>query len=126
MLCLPDPNGGALALKASAKVDPKRLAGLRLDRGVINRTAASSEIYTAADGGNGVAAATDEPVGCIPLKLAGERVLGVIALFRLLAHKRRFAALDYELFNLLATHAAIVFYVSELHARSPVAAGVAT
>jgi len=120
------PDGGALALEASAGVDPKRLAGLRLDRGVIGRTAASGEIYTAADGGDGVAAATDEPVGCIPLKLAGERVLGVIALFRLLAHKRRFAALDYELFNLLATHAATALYVSELHARSPVAAGVAT
>lgn len=113
-------DGGELAVEAALGVEPERLAGLVLGRGAVGRAAASGEIYTAADGADEAAAAAGEPIGCIPLKLAGRRVLGVIAIFRLLAHKRRFEALDYELFDLLATHAATALYVSELHARSPV------
>jgi hypothetical protein len=54
-------------------------------------------------------------VACIPLNLGGE-VTGAIAVFSLLSHKAGFEDLDYELFDLLATHAGTALYCTELHA----------
>ena len=55
-------------------------------------------------------------VACVPLKLDG-RVTGYIAICRLLAHKSSLEPLDYELFDLLATHAATALYCTSLHER---------
>ena len=52
----------------------------------------------------------------IPLKVEG-RVIGVIAIFRLLPQKQGLAALDRELFALLGSHAGMALYCSGLHAR---------
>ncbi len=50
---------------------------------------------------------------CVPLVLDG-KLIGAIAVFRLLDQKqRRLAPLDFELFDLLATHAASALYCSE-------------
>lgn len=46
---------------------------------------------------------------CIPLKL-DETVVGAIALFRLLPQKDGLAAVDHELFDLLASHASSALY----------------
>jgi hypothetical protein len=56
------------------------------------------------------------PRACVPLK-AGGQVTGVLVIYRLLAHKVGLEALDYELFDLLATHAGIALYASSLHVR---------
>ena len=60
----------------------------------------------------------EEPglTACIPLKLE-DRVVGAIALFRLLPQKSGFESLDMELFELLGTHAATALYASGLHER---------
>jgi len=50
---------------------------------------------------------------CVPLVL-DEKLIGAIAVFRLLDQKqKRLAPLDFELFDLLATHAASALYCSE-------------
>ena len=50
---------------------------------------------------------------CVPLVLDGN-LIGAIAVFRLLDQKQsRLAPLDFELFDLLATHAASALYCSE-------------
>jgi GAF domain-containing protein len=50
---------------------------------------------------------------CIPLVLDGH-VIGAIAVFRLLDQKEsKLAPLDFELFDLLATHAASALYCSD-------------
>jgi hypothetical protein len=51
-------------------------------------------------------------------------VTGAIALFRLLPQKAGFQAVDRELFDLLATHAATALYCSGLHARLTATVGV--
>lgn len=56
------------------------------------------------------------PLVCLPLKLDG-RTIGVIVIFSLLAHKSQLEALDHELFDLLATHAATALYCTSLHER---------
>jgi hypothetical protein len=48
----------------------------------------------------------------VPLQLAGQ-VTGVISIFRLLPQKPRFEDLDHELFDLLASHAAMALHCTE-------------
>ncbi len=55
------------------------------------------------------------PLACAPLTIKKE-VVGVIALFKLLAQKPALAALDMEILNLLAGHAATAIVSSRLYA----------
>lgn len=83
-----------------------------IGQGLIGRTAQAGEIYLAPtrDGAGG--AAEDATLtACIPLKL-GSKVVGALALFRLLPQKSGFEPIDRELFDLLATHAAVALYCS--------------
>jgi len=59
---------------------------------------------------------------CIPLKLDAH-VTGYIAIWRLLPHKQALESLDYELFDLLATHAATALYCTSIEERAKVAVG---
>lgn len=63
-----------------------------------------------------VAEQPSDLTACVPLKLDG-RVTGLIAIRRLLAHKSGLEPLDHELFDLLATHAAMALYCTALQAR---------
>ncbi len=57
------------------------------------------------------------PIVCIPLKIK-EHVIGVIVIYKLLEQKSRFAEVDYELFTLLAGHAATAIFSSKLYSES--------
>ena len=57
------------------------------------------------------------PIACIPLKI-GPRVIGLVAIYRLLQQKESFEPLDFELFTLLAGHAATALFSSKLYQRS--------
>lgn len=57
------------------------------------------------------------PVVCIPLKIK-EHVIGVISIYSLLEQKTAFSNIDYELFNLLAGHAATAVFSSKLYTQS--------
>jgi nitrate/nitrite-specific signal transduction histidine kinase len=56
-----------------------------------------------------------EVCACIPLKIK-ERVVGVIAIYKLLPHKNELRPLDYKLLELLAGHAATALMSSKLYA----------
>lgn len=58
-----------------------------------------------------------EPHVCIPLKIK-EKVIGVIAIYRFLEQKTRLHSVDYELFTLLAGHAATALFSSKLYSES--------
>jgi hypothetical protein len=58
-----------------------------------------------------------EPIVCIPLKIK-EHVIGVISIYKLLMQKAGFTNVDYELFNLLAGHAATAIFSSRLYTQS--------
>lgn len=110
------PDGTALALAASFGVDAARFARIPLGAGEIGRAAQGSEVYVAdhkvQTPAHGFPEESDLTT-CIPLKLDG-RPTGAIALFRLLPQKARLEALDRELFELLATHAATALYSAGL------------
>jgi len=57
------------------------------------------------------------PIASIPLKI-GTRIIGVVAIYHLLRQKERFEPLDFELFTLLAGHAATALFSSKLYQRS--------
>lgn len=56
-------------------------------------------------------------VACVPLIL-GEKTIGAIAIFRLPEYKSSLDALDFEVLDLLAIHAAAALYLSSTHSKS--------
>lgn len=93
--------------------------------GHIGRAVAAGEIYVADPAQAAERAPLErELTACVPLSLAG-RVIGAIAVFRLLPQKPGIEDVDRELFELLATHAATALYCSGLHAKAQPAETVA-
>jgi hypothetical protein len=80
----------------------------------IGRLVASGETHLAGRS----PALTDLPplVVSLPLKLDG-RVTGAIVIFGLLSHKSDLQELDFELFDLLSSHAATALYCTGIQAR---------
>jgi hypothetical protein len=108
------PDGTALSLVASVGIDAVQYREIRLGAGPIGRAGLSGNLYVV---GPDAADSEEETLtACIPLKL-NERVTGVIALFRLLPQKAGLEAVDHELFDLLATHAATALYCTGLHTK---------
>jgi transcriptional regulator with GAF, ATPase, and Fis domain len=59
----------------------------------------------------------DAPIVCIPLKIK-DRVIGVISIHRFLPQKKKLQHVDYELFTLLAGHAATAIFSAKLYTES--------
>jgi hypothetical protein len=113
------PEGGpALVLSASTGIEREAYAAIPRGHGVIGRCVETGDTWIVGEDAAERPRAPEEAAlsACIPLKLDG-RVSGAIALFRLLPQKHGIEALDRELFDLLATHAATALYCATLHAQ---------
>jgi nitrate/nitrite-specific signal transduction histidine kinase len=104
-----------LTLAASFGIDSATWGAIPLDSqsGVIGLAAVTGERFVAGQ-------SPIEPTGnekgltaCIPLKL-DDRVVGAIGIFKLLAQKEGLEPVDFELFDLLASHAATALYCTRL------------
>lgn len=112
-----DDAGSGLALVASLGIDPAPFRSVPLGRGVIGRCARTGQTYlTGRDDDAGLRPEERGMSACIPLHFDG-KLLGAVAIFRLLPQKSGLVALDHELFELIATHAARALYCTELQAR---------
>jgi hypothetical protein len=110
-----EPGSTELSLVASFGVEEAPLRRIPVGGGLIGQAAATGEAYVRGEGEAGMAFSGESPVtACIPLSLDGQ-VTGVIAIFRLLSHKPALAAADHELFDLLASQAAVALYCTRLH-----------
>jgi len=91
---------------------------VKFGEGIIGTTAKEGESYFSenvqTNKGN---VSMENPIVCIPLKIK-EHVIGVIAIYSLLMQKQQFSNVDYELFNLLAGHAATAIFSSRLYTQS--------
>ncbi len=96
-------------------VDPTDTPPLRIGEGTIGRAAASGESWIAADAD--VASSSPDLSVCVPLRV-GVTTVGVVAIFRMLEHKRSLEPVDRELFALLSTQAAMALLCSKLAART--------
>ena len=69
--------------------------------------------------GNVVAGSDDPlaPIAAIPLRI-DNRCMGVLAVYHLFVQKEKFEQVDYQLFSMLAEHAAIALFSSSLYGAS--------
>jgi putative methionine-R-sulfoxide reductase with GAF domain len=113
-----EKDGSSLQLLASTGIDPVSYRRVALSSGILGHCASGGRTFVSGDGDDPAERTPQEAdlSACVPLILDG-RVSGVIALFRLLPQKRQIEALDRELFDLLATHAATALYCAALHTR---------
>lgn len=115
-IMLLDEKTNRLVAVASEGIEEGALPPVELGQGIIGQMARSGENYFVDDLEN-YEPEFSHPMVCIPLKIK-EHVIGVIVIYKLLVQKSRFADVDYELFTLLAGHAATAIFSSKLYSES--------
>jgi len=115
-IMLLDEKVNKLAAVATEGIDKRDVPTIELGEGIIGQMAKTGENYFIEDMLQYEKDLTS-PLVCIPLKIK-EHVIGVIVIYALLEQKSRFAEVDYELFTLLAGHAATAIFSSKLYSES--------
>ena len=90
---------------------------IRLGEGLLGEAAKTGDSYYIRDDAEGDSITIERPLAVIPLKIK-EHVIGLIAIYKLLQQKEEFTAVDFELFTLLAAHAATAIFSSKLYSQS--------
>ena len=90
---------------------------LPVGKGQLGGVAKTGESYYINQDVEGGAVTLDKPLAAVPLKIK-EHVIGLIVIYKLLQQKDSFSAVDYELFSLLAAHAATAIFSSKLYSQS--------
>jgi putative methionine-R-sulfoxide reductase with GAF domain len=107
---------GHLEVEASEGQTPGKTA-LVLGQGIIGKAAQTGENYFADDVARSEPTPFEQPLAVIPLKIK-ESTIGVITINKLLLQKTQFTTMDYELFTLLAGHAATAIFSAKLYSAS--------
>jgi len=109
-----DEETGDLALTGYEGEIAKRTekGGVAFGEGLEGFVAQSGQPFFTEDAGEG-----GEVCACLPLMIK-ERVVGVIAIYKLLPHKRGLTELDHRLLDLLAGQAATALVSSRLYAQT--------
>jgi transcriptional regulator with GAF, ATPase, and Fis domain len=89
----------------------------RLGDGILGDVAKTGESYYINQDVEGGHITLERPLAAVPLKIK-EHVIGLIVIYKLLQQKDSFSAVDYELFSLLAAHAATAIFSSKLYSQS--------
>jgi len=89
----------------------------RLGEGIIGEVAKTGDSYYINQDVEGGKITLERPLAAVPLKIK-EHVIGLIVIYKLLQQKDSFSAVDYELFSLLAAHAATAIFSSKLYSQS--------
>jgi hypothetical protein len=110
-----DSTRRVLRLVSSFGVDARAWQNLPLGVGIVGTAAATGEPWIATVHGEGATRGPNEAhlTAAIPLVVEG-RITGLVAIFRLLGHKRSLEDVDHELFNLLGTQAGAALYFSTM------------
>ncbi len=111
-----DEKTNKLEPVASEGVATTELPSIAIGQGIIGKAAESGENYFI-DSMKTYQRDFEKPLVCIPLKIK-DHVIGVIVIYKLLVQKDEFTSVDYELFTLLAGHAATAVFSSRLYSDS--------
>ncbi len=111
-----DEKTNRLEPVASEGVETSELPSIDIGQGIIGEAVKSGENYFI-DSMEGYERDFTKPLVCIPLKIK-EHVIGVIVIYKLLTQKNEFTNVDYELFTLLAGHAATAVFSSRMYSDS--------
>ena len=93
------------------------MTSIAIGEGRIGIAAKTGENYFAPEVAHKEATPFDEPTAVIPLKIK-DSVIGVISINKLLVQKTEFTPTDFELFTLLAGHAATAIFSAKLYSTS--------
>lgn len=115
-LMLLDEKTKELSAIAAEGVAIEDMPQVSMGEGIIGQVASEGESYYATDEA-GKSMDLSVPIVCIPLKIK-EHVIGVIVIYTLLVQKKEFTDVDYELFSMLAGHAATAVFSSRLYSES--------
>ena len=115
-IMLLDEKTNELQAVATEGVSREELPSVKFGNGIIGQVAKTGDNYFVDDV---TCYKTDflKPMVCIPLQIK-EHVIGVLVIYKLLVQKTQFADVDYELFTLLAGHAATAIFSSRLYSDS--------
>jgi len=111
-----DEKTNRLEPVASEGLEVSELPSVAVGSGIIGESVKLGENYFI-DTMDGYVRDFEKPIVCIPLKIK-EHVIGVIAIYKLLVQKDEFTNVDYELFTLLAGHAATAVFSSRMYSDS--------
>ncbi len=113
-----DEKTNELTIVAQEGMGPEARASVKLGEGTIGAAARAGEsFYREGDPTDLVGVDYLHPLVVIPLKIK-EHVIGVIVIYKLLVQKQQFSNVDYELFSMLAGHAATALFSSKLYSQS--------
>lgn len=112
-----DEKTNTLNPEAAEGIPVNEISIIPLGEGVIGQAVMSNESYFNDDPSGDLKQLFQDPLVCIPLTIKDD-VIGAITLFRLLQQKVTFAPVDFELFTLLAGHAATAIFSSRLFTES--------
>jgi transcriptional regulator with GAF, ATPase, and Fis domain len=113
-----DEKTNELTIVAQEGMGPEARSSVKLGEGIIGAAAKSGEaFYREGDPKNLAGVDYLHPLVVIPLKIK-EHVIGVIVIYKLLVQKQTFSNVDYELFTMLAGHAATALFSSKLYSQS--------
>lgn len=113
-----DEKTNELSIVAQEGMGSEARASIKIGDDIIGKTAKSGEIYYR-DGDPTDPRGVDytHPLVCLPLKIK-EHVSGAIVIYKLLIQKQEFTGVDYELFSMLAGHAATALFSAKLYSQS--------
>ena len=113
-----DEKTNELTIVAQEGMGPEARPSVKLGEGIIGRAAKTGEsFYREGDPTDLTGVDYLHPLVVIPLKIK-EHVIGVIVIYKLLVQKQSFSNVDYELFSMLAGHAATALFSSKLYSQS--------
>lgn len=112
-----DEKTQELTAVASEGIMKEEVPTVKIGEGIIGEVAKMGESYFTEHVSNRTAKDLLHPLVCIPLKIK-EHVIGVIAIYSIFIQKEHFTNVDFELFNLLAGHAATAIFSSKLYTQS--------
>ena len=113
-----DEKTNELTIVAQEGMGPEARASIKLGAGIIGSAAKAGEsFYRTGDPKDLKGVDYLHPLVVIPLKIK-EHVIGIIVIYKLLVQKEAFSPVDYELFTMLAGHAATALFSSKLYSQS--------
>jgi protease-4 len=115
-IMLLDGKTDELCVIAAEGMERQPTARIPLGEGVIGGAAKTGKAYYREED-EGEEVDFLNPLAAIPLKIK-DHVIGVIAVHGLLPQKERFSPVDYELFDMLAGHAATAVFSAKLYSES--------
>lgn len=112
-----DEKTKTLNPEASEGISISAIPQVLLGEGIVGQTVLANESYFNDSPSEELKELFEDPLVCIPLTIQDD-VIGTIVLYSLLQQKVTFAPVDFELFTLLAGHAATAIFSSRLFTES--------